>query len=55
MQWLAALCVRRPVFTWVLILALVVVGASSILDLGVDRFPDIDFPAVAVTNPPSVS
>nr|MBK7063540.1 efflux RND transporter permease subunit [Deltaproteobacteria bacterium] len=50
MQWLAALCVRRPVFTWVLILALVVVGVASLRGLGVDRFPNIDFPVVVVST-----
>jgi HAE1 family hydrophobic/amphiphilic exporter-1 len=50
MQWLAAVCVRRPVFTWVLMLAMIVVGSFSILGLGVDRFPNIDFPAVIVTT-----
>lgn len=50
MQWLAAVCVRRPVFTWVLMLAMIVVGSFSLLGLGVDRFPNIDFPAVIVTT-----
>jgi HAE1 family hydrophobic/amphiphilic exporter-1 len=50
MQWLAAVCVRRPVFTWVLMLALVVIGAASMLGLGVDRFPNVDFPVVVVTT-----
>jgi len=50
MQWLAALCVRRPVFATVLILSLTVVGAFSFLQLGVDRFPKIDFPTVVVTT-----
>ena len=50
MQWLAAICVRRPVFTWVLMLALLVVGGASMLGLGVDRFPNIDFPVVVVTT-----
>lgn len=50
MQWLARVCVRRPVFTWVLTLSLVVVGASSVGGLGLDRFPKIDFPAVIVTT-----
>lgn len=50
MQWLAAICVRRPVFTWVLILSLVVVGMASLRGLGVDRFPDIDFPVVVITT-----
>jgi HAE1 family hydrophobic/amphiphilic exporter-1 len=50
MQWLAALSVRRPVFTWVLVLSLGVIGAASFLDLGVDRFPKIDFPVVVVAT-----
>lgn len=50
MQWLAAVCVRRPVFTWVLMLTLVVVGAASMVGLGVDRFPNVDFPVVVVTT-----
>ena len=50
MQWLAAICVKRPVFTWVLMLALVVVGVASIRGLAVDRLPNIDFPMVVVTT-----
>src|SRR3954468_20107998 len=50
MQWLAAIRVRRPVFTWVLLLSLVVAGIASILGLGIDRFPKIDFPVVTVTT-----
>ncbi len=50
MQWLAALCVRRPVFATVLILSLTVVGAFSFTRLGVDRFPKVDFPTIVVTT-----
>src|SRR3954451_12457452 len=50
MQWLAALCVKRPVFASVLILSLTVVGAFSFTRLGVDRFPKVDFPTVVVTT-----
>src|SRR5919201_1635198 len=50
MQWLAALCVKRPVFATVLILSLTVVGAFSFTRLGVDRYPKIDFPTVVVTT-----
>src|SRR3954470_10635345 len=50
MQWLAALCVKRPVFASVLILSLTVVGAFAFTLLGVDRFPKIDFPTVIVTT-----
>ena len=50
MQWLAEICVKRPVFTWVIAATLVVVGAASIFGLGVDRFPNIDFPGVVITT-----
>jgi len=50
MQWLAALCVKRPVFATVLILSLTVIGIFSFTRLGVDRFPKIDFPTVTVTT-----
>jgi HAE1 family hydrophobic/amphiphilic exporter-1 len=50
MQWLAELCVRRPVFASVLILSLVVVGAFAFGQLGVDRLPTVDFPTVTVTT-----
>jgi HAE1 family hydrophobic/amphiphilic exporter-1 len=50
MQWLAALCVKRPVFATVLILSLTVVGIFGFTRLGVDRFPKIDFPTIMVTT-----
>jgi hydrophobic/amphiphilic exporter-1 (mainly G- bacteria), HAE1 family len=50
MQWLAEICVRRPVFAWVLILSLSVVGLFAFTRLGVDRFPNIDIPSVAITT-----
>src|SRR5438874_1548432 len=50
MHKLAALCVRRPVFATVLILSLVVVGYFAYLQLGVDRFPKVDFPTITITT-----
>ncbi|MBW3623918.1 MAG: efflux RND transporter permease subunit [Armatimonadetes bacterium] len=50
MQKLAELCVKRPVFASVLTLALVVLGFVSYFRLGVDRFPKVDFPVIAVTT-----
>src|SRR5499433_2452652 len=49
MQKLAEICVRRPVFATVLILALTVVGIFSFFSLGVDLFPKIDLPTITVT------
>lgn len=48
MQKLAEISVRRPIFAAMIILALVVVGASSYFRLGVDRFPEVDLPTVGV-------
>jgi HAE1 family hydrophobic/amphiphilic exporter-1 len=39
---LSELCVRRPVFATVLVMSLVVLGAFSFRDLGVDLFPRAD-------------
>src|SRR5438093_2994323 len=50
MQWLAALCVKRPVFATVLILSLTVIGIFSFTRLGVDRYPKVEFPTVVVTT-----
>jgi hydrophobic/amphiphilic exporter-1 (mainly G- bacteria), HAE1 family len=50
MQWLAALCVRRPVFASVLILSLTVVGLFSFTRLGIDQFPVVDLPTILVTT-----
>jgi hydrophobic/amphiphilic exporter-1 (mainly G- bacteria), HAE1 family len=49
MQWLAEICVKRPVFATMLVLSLVVVGGFSFMSLGVDLFPKIDFPTITVT------
>ncbi len=43
-------CINRPVFTWVLVLIPVVLGLVSYGDLGVDLFPDVDFPVCTVTT-----
>ena len=50
MQKLAEICIERPVFATVLILTLVVVGAFGYTTLGVDRFPNVDFPFVTITT-----
>lgn len=48
MQWLASLCVKRPVFALMLIAAFVVAGVVSYPRLGVDRFPNLDLPTIYV-------
>jgi HAE1 family hydrophobic/amphiphilic exporter-1 len=56
MQKLAEICIRRPVFATMIVMSLVVVGGASYFKLGVDRFPSVDLPTVAVrTNLPGAS
>ena len=50
MQWLAEICVKRPVFASVLILTLTVIGGFAFTRLGVDRYPKVDFPTVIITT-----
>lgn len=48
MQKFVHICITRPVFASMIILALVVVGAASYFRLGVDRFPVVDLPTVRI-------
>ena len=47
---ISEICIRRPVFTWVLMLLPVVLGIFSYFSLGVDQFPNVDFPVCTVTT-----
>ena len=46
---LPEICIRRPVFTTMLILFPVVVGALSYARMGTDLFPNVDLPIVTVS------
>ena len=48
MHWLSNVSVRRPIFATVLVALVVVFGLFGSTRLGVDRFPDVDFPVVSV-------
>ncbi|HYP15134.1 MAG TPA: efflux RND transporter permease subunit [Bryobacteraceae bacterium] len=50
MQKLAEVCIRRPVFATMLVMALVVLGFDAYRKLGVDLFPKVDFPIVTITT-----
>lgn len=50
MQKLAEICIRRPVFALMLIMALVVVGGTSYFKLGVDRLPSVELPTLRVST-----
>lgn len=41
--------IRRPVFTVMLVMLLVVFGINSYSNLGIDLYPDVEFPIVVVT------
>ena len=43
------ICIRRPVFTAMLVLGPVVLGLASYTRLGVELFPNVDVPVVVVT------
>lgn len=46
---LSDVSVRRPVFTWMVALALLVFGTLGYTRLGVDQYPDMEFPQAVVT------
>ena len=48
MQFLANVSVKRPVFATVLVLGITVLGLAGYSQLGMDRFPKVDFPVVSV-------
>src|SRR5688572_14691102 len=47
---LSELCIKRPVFTTMLILLPVTVGLFSYMNMGVDLFPNVDLPIITVTT-----
>ncbi len=46
---LSDLSIRRPVLTWMMTLALATFGVLGFVRLGVDRYPDMEFPFVGVS------
>ncbi len=47
---LADVSIKRPVFTTMIILAILVLGLFSFIKLNVDQFPNVDIPVVTVTT-----
>ena len=47
---LADLSIRRPVFAWMLMAALIVFGAIGLSRLGVSEQPDVDFPVLTINS-----
>ncbi|MBY0515514.1 MAG: efflux RND transporter permease subunit [Bacteriovoracaceae bacterium] len=46
---LSDLSIRRPVFAWMLMLALIVFGILAFRRMGVSQLPDVDFPVVNIS------
>lgn len=46
---LSEISIRRPVFAWMLMAALIVFGFISFKRLGISQLPDVDFPVVSVS------
>src|SRR5262245_59243254 len=46
---LSDLSIKRPVFAWMLMSALIVFGSISWYRLGVSQMPDVDFPVLTIT------
>lgn len=47
---LSEICVRRPIFALMMMVACVTFGVLSFGKLGVDQFPDVEIPVVTVTT-----
>ncbi len=47
---LPAVCIRRPVFTTMLVLLPVVLGAMAYFRMGIDLFPNVEFPNIIVST-----
>src|SRR5580658_7106727 len=45
---LSEISIRRPVFAWMLMAALIVFGAISFQRMGISQMPDVDFPVINV-------
>lgn len=49
-MFISTIAIKRPVFTGMVILALIVFGVICYHGLGVDLFPKVDFPIVSITT-----
>jgi len=45
---LSEISIRRPVFAWMIMAALIIFGAISFLRMGISQLPDVDYPVVSV-------
>ena len=47
---LSGVAIRRPVFTSMIMLGLVVLGLFALRGLPIDQFPDVEIPVVSITT-----
>ena len=45
---LTQVCVKKPVFAWMLMSATIVFGVVAASRIGISQFPDVDFPTISV-------
>lgn len=45
---LSELSIKRPLFAWMLMTGLIVLGGISLMRIGISQLPDVDFPVVSV-------
>ncbi|MBU1920612.1 efflux RND transporter permease subunit [bacterium] len=41
-------CIRKPVFAWMLMAGTIVFGLVALTRMGISQFPDVDFPTISV-------
>ena len=46
---LSDLSIRRPVFAWMLMSALIIFGGVSFMRMGISQLPDVDFPVINIS------
>src|SRR3972149_4866043 len=47
---LTDICIKKPVFAWMLLAATVVFGAVAATRIGISQFPDVDFPTISINR-----
>jgi hydrophobe/amphiphile efflux-1 (HAE1) family protein len=45
---LTAICIKKPVFAWMLLAGTVVFGLVAAARIGISQFPDVDFPTLSI-------
>ena len=49
-MFLSNLSIRQPVFATMMVVAMVVVGIFSYVELKIDLFPNVDIPVISITT-----